>query len=92
VAECDEILFPDHHRFTETDVARIVRAATHADVVVCTLKDAVKLAPLWPRGALPLWYLSQRAEVERGEHLLDASLATVMSARASISSTAGVAG
>jgi len=92
VAEAEEILFPDHHRFTEGDVARIVRSATHADVVVCTLKDAVKLAPLWPRVALPLWYVSQRAEVERGEHLLDASLATVMSARASISSTAGVAG
>ena len=92
VAECDEILFPDHHRFTESDVARIVHAATQSDVVVCTLKDAVKLAPLWPRFALPLWYVSQRAEVERGEHLLDASLATVMSARASISSTAGVAG
>jgi tetraacyldisaccharide 4'-kinase len=92
VVVCGEILFPDHHRFTETDVARIVRAAVQSDVVVCTLKDAVKLAPLWPRGALPLWYVSQRAEVEGGEHHLDASLASVMSARASISSTAGVAG
>ena len=92
VAECVSIVFQDHHRFTETDVARIVRAAAHADVVVCTLKDAVKLTPLWPRAALPLWYVSQRAEVERGEQLLSATLATVMSARASLSSTAGVAG
>jgi tetraacyldisaccharide 4'-kinase len=92
VAACDALLFEDHHRFTEADVARIVSAAAQSDVVVCTLKDAVKLAPLWPRVGLPLWYVSQRAEVERGEHLLDASLATVRSARASISSTAGVAG
>jgi tetraacyldisaccharide 4'-kinase len=92
VAECDTIVFPDHHRFTETDVTRILRAAAHADAVVCTLKDAVKLTPLWPRAALPLWYVSQRVEVERGEQLLTATLASVMSARASLSSTAGVAG
>ena len=92
VAECESIVFPDHHRFTQTDVVHIVRAAARADVVVCTLKDAVKLTPLWPRAALPLWYVSQRAEVERGEHHLSASLASVMSARASFSSTAGLAG
>jgi tetraacyldisaccharide 4'-kinase len=69
-----------------------MRASGSADVVLCTLKDAVKLAPLWPRAALPLWYVSQRAEVERGEQLLAATLASVMSARASDSSTAGVAG
>ncbi|HEX7978008.1 MAG TPA: tetraacyldisaccharide 4'-kinase [Gemmatimonadaceae bacterium] len=92
VAESDTLVFPDHHGFTETDITRIVHAAKRADVVVCTLKDAVKLAPLWPRAALPLWYVSQRAEVECGEQLLAATLATVMSARASSSSTAGVAG
>jgi tetraacyldisaccharide 4'-kinase len=92
VVECDSIVFSDHHRFTESDVARIVRAAARAEVVVCTLKDAVKLTPLWPRATLPLWYVSQRAEVERGEQLLAATLASVMSARASVSSTAGVAG
>ena len=92
VAECDTMTFRDHHRFTEADVARIVQAAARADVVVCTLKDAVKLTPLWPRAALPLWYVSQRAEVERGEQLLAATLASVVSARASSSSTAGAAG
>jgi hypothetical protein len=60
--------------------------------VVCTLKDAVKLAPQWPDRGVPLWYVSQRAEVERGAHLLDASLALVLAARASTSSTAGDAG
>jgi tetraacyldisaccharide 4'-kinase len=92
VAACDHIVFADHHRFVDADVARIMRASASADVVLCTLKDAVKLAPLWPRAALPLWYVSQRAEVERGEQLLAATLASVMSARASVSSTAGVAG
>jgi tetraacyldisaccharide 4'-kinase len=92
VAECDTMTFRDHHRFTEADVARIVHAAAHGDAVVCTLKDAVKLTPLWPRAALPLWYVSQRAEVERGEQLLAATLASVMSARASSTSTAGHAG
>jgi tetraacyldisaccharide 4'-kinase len=35
-------------------------------MAVCTLKDAVKLGPLWPRNAPPLWYLSQAVVVERG--------------------------
>jgi hypothetical protein len=43
--------------------------------VLCTLKDAVKLAPRWPRFGPPLWYVSQQVKVERGvggiEHVLD---------------------
>ncbi|MEO8561477.1 MAG: tetraacyldisaccharide 4'-kinase [bacterium] len=92
VSELRELAFPDHHRFTPRDVDRIVRDAVGSDAVVCTLKDAVKLAPLWPRHALPLWYVSQQAEIERGGMALDASLAVILSARASISSTAGAAG
>jgi len=86
------IPFRDHHAFAAADVAQLVHAATAADAVVCTLKDAVKLAPQWPDQGVPLWYVSQRAEVERGAHLLDASLALVLAARASTSSTAGAAG
>jgi tetraacyldisaccharide 4'-kinase len=88
------LAFPyrDHHRFSPDDVQRITRAAARVDAVVCTLKDAVKLAPLWPRDGLPLWYVSQRAEVERGAHVLDASLALLLGARASTPSTAGAAG
>jgi len=84
--------FRDHHAFTPADVAQLVHAASAADAVVCTLKDAVKLAPQWPAAAVPLWYVSQRAEVERGAHLLDASLAQVLAARVSTPSTAGAAG
>ena len=73
-------------------MAQLVRVAASADVVIRTLKDAVKLAPQWPAGTVPLWYVSQRAEVERGAELLDASLALVLAARASTSSTAGAAG
>src|SRR5688500_17961907 len=87
-----EFPFRDHHAFTAADVAQLVQAASKADAVVCTLKDAVKLAPQWPARGVPLWYVSQRAEVERGAHLLDASLALVLAARASTSSTAGAAG
>jgi tetraacyldisaccharide 4'-kinase len=92
VAQCETLTFRDHHRFTEPDVSRIVQASARFDAVVCTLKDAVKLTPLWPRAAPPLWYVSQRAEVERGEQLLAATLASVVSARASSTSTAGAAG
>jgi tetraacyldisaccharide 4'-kinase len=88
----DAMSFRDHHAFGAADVARLLGAAAAADVVVCTLKDAVKLAPLWPAGLVPLWYVSQRAEVERGAQLLDASLALVLAARASTPSTAGAAG
>ena len=88
----DEFPFRDHHAYTGTDVAKLVHASARADAVVCTLKDAVKLAPQWPAHGVPLWYVSQRAEVERGAHLLDASLALILAARASTSSTAGAAG
>ena len=86
------IAYGDHHAFTAADVQVILRTAARAQAVVCTLKDAVKLAPLWPRDGLPLWYVSQRADVERGAQMLDASLASILAARASAPSTAGSAG
>ncbi|MEP6765788.1 MAG: tetraacyldisaccharide 4'-kinase, partial [Gemmatimonadaceae bacterium] len=58
--------FPDHHTFSPSDAAKIARNAHSADGVVCTLKDAVKLASIWPRVAPPLWYVSQSVVVERG--------------------------
>jgi tetraacyldisaccharide 4'-kinase len=86
------LTFRDHHAFTAADVTHVVQSATGADVVVCTLKDAVKLAPQWPARVTPLWYVSQRAEIERGAHHLDASLALVLAARANAPPTAGTAG
>ena len=64
------LLYPDHHDFTGQDVTRITRLAADADVVVCSLKDAVKLAPMWPRGVPDVWYVTQTVTFERGgEHL-----------------------
>jgi len=68
-------LFPDHHSFKDEEVARLAGTAESGEWVICTLKDAVKLAPRWPRLAAPLWYVSQQVMVERGvgglEHVLD---------------------
>lgn len=68
-------IFPDHHAFSEEDVRALTNELSPQDFMVCTLKDAVKLAPRWPRLAPPLWYVSQQVMVERGvggiEHVLD---------------------
>jgi tetraacyldisaccharide 4'-kinase len=91
-AEVQEAAYGDHHAFTRDDVEHLVRCGARADRVLCTLKDAVKLGPLWPAAAPPLWYVSQRAVIERGGASLDASLRGVLSARAGASQTAGLAG
>ena len=72
--------FRDHHRFTVGDVEALARRAQDYDRVVCTLKDAVKLGPLWP-GPSPLWYVSQRVVVERGGDAVNAVLETTLLAR-----------
>ncbi len=73
-AVVDPAAFPDHHPFGDADINQLARRAGGADVVCCTLKDAVKLWSRWPRNAPPLWYLSQAVEVERGAELLRESL------------------
>lgn len=73
-------IWPDHHAFTHQDVRQLVVAAG-PDPVVCTLKDAVKLAPFWPREGLPLWYVSQMVTFERGENELQRILTALLAAR-----------
>ena len=67
--------YADHHHFDPDEIARFVRSMPADGLAICTLKDAVKLAPRWPREAPTLWYVSQRVSVERGvggvEHILD---------------------
>jgi len=64
--------FGDHHDFTRADVASVVGMITGREgTVVCTLKDAVKLGPIWPATAPPLWYVSQALEVESGGDALE---------------------
>jgi tetraacyldisaccharide 4'-kinase len=80
--------FPDHHTFTPAEASRIAHAAGSSGVL-CTLKDAVKLAPCWPREAPPLWYLSQSVVVDRGAEVLDRVLVRLLAARTPTTSTAG---
>ncbi len=84
-----ELRFADHHAYTAADVLRIQAAADGAAAVLCTLKDAVKLAPLWPRAGLPLWYLSQSVVVAQGADSLERAMLRVLAAREPSISTAG---
>jgi tetraacyldisaccharide 4'-kinase len=77
----DPWFFPDHHAFTDREIADAAGVADDGTVVVCTLKDAVKIAPRWPRAAPSLWYVSQRLTVEEGLDQLSRSIRTVLDAR-----------
>lgn len=75
--------FPDHHVYDSSDIARLARQARAADHMLCTLKDAVKLGPRWPRKAPPLWYVSLRCGIEAGGAEVSALLDRVNAARQS---------
>lgn len=75
--------FADHQSFDAISVDRIVKAANGLDAVVCTLKDAVKLGPLWPGSSAPLWYLSQLVVPRDGAEALDEAVRSVLEARRS---------
>jgi len=91
-ARVDEAAFRDHHPFNAHDVAQLAERGLRGDLVVCTLKDAVKLVPLWPQKGPPLWYVSQRAVVERGQDALEGSLRNILASRVGAAPTAGNAG
>lgn len=84
-ADVHAISYRDHHAYDAGDVAHLIRSSEGADGVVCTLKDAVKLGPIWPPTGPPLWYVSQRTVVERGALALDSSLHGISSARTNAS-------
>lgn len=63
--------YGDHHAFSGTEVAALAQEAAGVDLFLCTLKDAVKLGPVWPSSAPPIWYLSQRVNVEFGAEGLE---------------------
>jgi tetraacyldisaccharide 4'-kinase len=75
-------IYPDHFDFSGGDATRIALESAGADFVVCTLKDAVKLAPHWPAEAPRLWYVSQHVSVEQGLEILDSLLDGLLAARA----------
>jgi tetraacyldisaccharide 4'-kinase len=88
-ATVDARIFPDHHAFAPGEVEGLAAGLTSNAIVICTLKDAVKLGPLWPRLAPPLWYVSQQVMVERGVGGLERVLDDVVRVRSGSSRTAG---
>jgi tetraacyldisaccharide 4'-kinase len=80
-ARVELVSFPDHHGFTEKDVADIQRRTSSDATIVCTLKDAVKLERLWPRASTPLWYVSQRIALEAGHVEYVAAIQRALDAR-----------
>lgn len=87
-ARVEAARFPDHHAFSDADVERLVRRGKDVDHIVCTLKDAVKLRPRWPRQGPSFWYVSQRVVIERGDEALAGLIGSVVRARAAQSRTA----
>ena len=85
-AEVTSVQFRDHHGYTLADAEVLAEKGKRYDRVVCTLKDAVKLGPLWP-GPSPLWYVSQRVVVERGEDAVERVLTTTLLARSASTHT-----
>lgn len=81
--------FRDHHAYSGAEVDRMVQAGASCAGVVCTLKDAVKLAPRWPASAPPLWYVSQTVTVETGGEALVRDMDRVLAARTAAVPTAG---
>ena len=73
-------------------VVSLAAAAERCGGLVCTLKDAVKLAPRWPPAAAPLWYVSQIVVIERGDAVLEHAFETILAARQLVTSTVGSAG
>lgn len=81
--------FADHHAYNDADARALADDAGRVDVVCCTLKDAVKLAPRWPAGAPPLWYVSQRVVVEAGSEVLAGVLDALLSVNRTNDRTTG---
>jgi len=73
--------FPDHHPFTISDARSLARSLEGEEIPLCTLKDAVKLEPLWPREAAAIGYVSQAVIVEEQRSAIDAILDLVNHAR-----------
>ena len=73
--------YPDHHPFTESDARALARSLLSDEMPICTLKDAVKLAPLWPREGVAIGYVSQAVIVDENGSAIDAILELVNQAR-----------
>lgn len=67
----DEVVFPDHHAYTMSDVNRVKARAERlgAPVLVTTEKDAVKLQAL-PSLSMPVWAMRLDTHILEGEDRL----------------------
>lgn len=70
-ADVTAVPFRDHHPFSAEDTALLVRRSSDYDIIVCTLKDAVKLRSFWPADGQSLWYVSQSLDIETGAADID---------------------
>ena len=63
--------FPDHHRYSKTDVEQLIAWAKeiNVDAILCTHKDLVKLA-IDRLGPTPLWALTIGIQFLTGEEVL----------------------
>lgn len=67
----DEVIFPDHHAYTMSDIDRVRARAegVGASVLVTTEKDAVKLQAL-PSLPMPVWAVRLETQILEGEDRL----------------------
>ncbi len=67
----------DHHRYSETEVRRLLHAADEVDYVVVTEKDAAKLRGRWPEEAAEPLVAALDVRWERGRAMVETALDAV---------------
>lgn len=79
----EHMIYRDHHRYTGEDVnqVRAKAAATKADVIVTTEKDAGKLAPLLTSADRGWWAVRLGTNIVAGERELQALIAKASAGR-----------
>ena len=79
------IEFPDHHRYSIKDWQEISRAARHAERIITTEKDIVKLVQ-FPFAKGSIFALRVKMVVERGDNLVKAVEKAIRSKKQSVGS------
>jgi tetraacyldisaccharide 4'-kinase len=84
VTPAAEVLFRDHHAYTEQDIASLlsIRDQNQAQGFVTTEKDAINLGIFLP-ALRPLAVVPVRMELENATEAMDAMLAEIAARRAS---------
>jgi tetraacyldisaccharide 4'-kinase len=75
-----EVAFGDHHAYSPASIGELAqRMRDRPSAVVTTEKDMVKVAPLWPADAPPLYALRIGMQIDHPKHFferIDAALAS----------------